>query len=136
MGLVQGPALSTAADPSHQDSGLSMARAHLPFLDALRGLAILLVFLHHSMGAALGYYTHPWKGIFPDFTAPHTYLPLFPLTLGHIGVAIFFVVSGFCIHLSHNRKRGQSWAHFAWQRFFRIYPPYLLALLVFYLSWP
>jgi len=38
--------------------------------------------------------------------------------------------------LSHIRGKGETWLFFAVKRFFRIYPPYLLALLVFYLSWP
>lgn len=110
--------------------------AHLPFLDVLRGVAILCVFLHHALGAAAKYYNQPWKGMFPDFLAAKTYWPLFPLTIGSCGVAIFFVVSGFCIHLSHCRSKAESWRSFMSKRFFRIYPPYLLALLVFYLSWP
>jgi peptidoglycan/LPS O-acetylase OafA/YrhL len=99
-------------------------------------VAILSVFLYHSLGTAIGYYNQPWKGTFPDFSAAGTYWPLFPLTLGSCGVAIFFVVSGFCIHLSHYRSKGESWRAFAVKRFFRLYPPYLLALSVFYLSWP
>jgi len=38
--------------------------------------------------------------------------------------------------LSHVRGKGETWLSFAIKRFFRIYPPYLLALLFFYLSWP
>jgi len=40
---------------------------HLPFLDALRGVAILSVFFHHALGAAAGYYSQPWRGNFPTF---------------------------------------------------------------------
>jgi peptidoglycan/LPS O-acetylase OafA/YrhL len=58
------------------------------------------------------------------------------LTYGHMGVAMFFVVSGFCIHLSHARSNSRSWVEFSRRRFFRIYPPYLLSLLVFYFMWP
>ena len=117
----------------------SAGTPHFPFLDVLRGLAILLVFLHHSLGAAYGYYWQPWKGLFPDFQSADAHWLLFPLTMGNCGVAIFFVVSGFCIHLSHIRRSSgssETWKAFAIKRFFRIYPPYILALLVFYLSWP
>jgi peptidoglycan/LPS O-acetylase OafA/YrhL len=122
--------------PEQTLATLSPKPTHLPFLDLLRGVAILCVFLHHALGAATGYYAQPWKGLFPDFFAAKTYWPLFPLTIGNCGVAIFFVVSGFCIHLSHSRSANESWYSFCVKRFFRIYPPYLIALLVFYLSWP
>ena len=39
------------------------------------------------------------------------------------------MVSGFCIHLSFTRK--PDWKDFFVRRFFRIYPPYLLAILFF-----
>src|ERR1700730_9917341 len=108
--------------------GRAMKR-HVAFLDSLRGLAILLVFTFHSLGAAFSRDTLPWGGWFQNFTGPRSFLALFPATLGWVGVAIFFVVSGFCIHLSFSRQ--PRWASFFWRRFFRIYPPYLAALLLF-----
>ena len=60
---------------------------------------------------------------------------LLPLSYGWAGVAIFFVVSGFCIHLSFERQ-GREWKEFFIRRFFRIYPAYLLTLLVFALLFP
>ncbi len=46
---------------------------------------------------------------------------------------MFFAISGFCIHLSHERSRHKGFTVFFLRRFFRIYPPYLaaLALVVF-----
>lgn len=58
------------------------------------------------------------------------------MTYGSAGVAVFFVVSGFCIHLSYQRNRNQSWRDFFHRRFFRIYPPYLAALALFFFVWP
>jgi peptidoglycan/LPS O-acetylase OafA/YrhL len=49
-------------------------------------------------------------------------------------VAIFFVVSGFCIHYSF--ARHPNWSTFFRRRFFRIYPPYLAALLFFSFVYP
>lgn len=109
---------------------------HLPFLDLFRGIAILVVFLFHAMHAAYEFTELPWKGLFRDFQALHSPLLLYPLTYGPMGVAMFFVVSGFCIHLSHARSSTQSWGDFSRKRFFRIYPPYLLAVVVFYSMWP
>jgi peptidoglycan/LPS O-acetylase OafA/YrhL len=56
---------------------------------------------------------------------------------------VFFVISGFCIYLSHARSRGEAarvyeqgqtpegWPLFFRKRFWRIYPPYVVALLLF-----
>jgi peptidoglycan/LPS O-acetylase OafA/YrhL len=46
-------------------------------------------------------------------------------------VPIFFVVSGFCIHLAYAKNERQGFGGFFTRRFFRIYPPYLMALLFF-----
>jgi len=110
--------------------------SHLPFLDAIRGIAILWVFTFHAMGSAYGWDHFAWKGWVRDFNEPGIPLFLFPLNFGPMGVAIFFVVSGFCIHLSHSRARTTGWQYFFHRRFFRIYPAYLLALLVFLFLWP
>jgi peptidoglycan/LPS O-acetylase OafA/YrhL len=47
-----------------------------------------------------------------------------------MGVPVFFVVSGFCIHVSF-QQQGQRWGSFFIRRFFRIYPAYLAALIFF-----
>lgn len=49
-----------------------------------------------------------------------------------MGVPIFFVVSGFCIHISFHQQ-GQHWGSFFIRRIFRIYPAYLAALIFFIL---
>jgi peptidoglycan/LPS O-acetylase OafA/YrhL len=93
---------------------------HILFLDHLRGLAIFIVFIFHSLQQ--------------DFTASRAWS--FPRSWGPLGVAIFFVISGFCIHLSHVRSREPGFGTFFIRRFFRIYPPYLVALLFFVLIFP
>jgi peptidoglycan/LPS O-acetylase OafA/YrhL len=113
-----------------------MQRDHLPFLDAIRGFAILSVMAYHSLSAAYGIDQLPWKGWFHDFQVPASFLLFLPVTLGWLGVPIFFVVSGFCIHLSHQRSKSKAWSVYFARRFFRIYPPYLVALLLFSFLWP
>ncbi|MGH7991096.1 MAG: acyltransferase family protein, partial [Limisphaerales bacterium] len=49
---------------------------------------------------------------------------------GFMGVPIFFAISGFCIHLSFYRQ-GQKWGSFFLRRFFRLYPAYMAAVLLF-----
>lgn len=109
---------------------------HLPFLDGIRGIAILAVFLFHSLGTSFGFDKLPWAGMFRDFDTSRSFLLLYPFTYGFAGVPIFFVVSGFCIHLSHQRSRDKKWTYFFNRRFFRIYPAYLIAICVFFFIWP
>ena len=48
------------------------------------------------------------------------------------GVGLFFVISGFCIHLAFLRSpRTFEAKDFYWRRFLRIYPAYFIALVVF-----
>jgi peptidoglycan/LPS O-acetylase OafA/YrhL len=61
--------------------------------------------------------------------------------LGFLGVQLFFVISGFCIHYSYlswkRKSPGEADRHFFprfySRRFWRIVPPYLIALVCFYL---
>jgi peptidoglycan/LPS O-acetylase OafA/YrhL len=50
---------------------------------------------------------------------------------GALGVSLFFVISGLCIRLSHIAAREFLLTNFYWRRFWRIYPPYLIALAAF-----
>src|SRR6266704_2118684 len=107
---------------------------HIDFLDHFRGIAAVAVFLFHSLGTACGRNQLPWANWIADFDVSRTFLVLLPFSLGWSGVAIFFVVSGFCIHLNFRRK--PDWRDFTLRRFFRIYPPYLFAVLFFSLLIP
>lgn len=90
-------------------------------IDALRGLAALWVVAHHCAGS---------------FVAPlreeHAFLYalLYPLAMGYVGVNLFLVISGFCIHQKLastpadqplRLRFGEFWA----RRFRRLYPPYV-----------
>lgn len=106
---------------------------HLDLLDYARAVAIISVVAFHCLcasGAQLFWST--WSR---NLNVPFFNLLLLPVNLGSLGVAIFFVVSGFCIHLSFQRQ-GRSYADFFIRRFFRIYPAYLAALLFFALLFP
>src|SRR5215469_5366122 len=103
--------------------------AHIGFLDHFRGIAILSVFLFHSLFATFHLSNLPWNGWFPDVASSKTLLLLLPVTMGWAGVAIFFVISGFCIHYSFH-QHGRNWRTFFLRRFFRICPPYFFAVLL------
>lgn len=101
---------------------------HVELLDFIRGVAILAVLVFHTLGLTFGHDSLPWSGWWRDFSGSFSFLCFLPVALlGQAGVAIFFVVSGFCIHVSFQRQ-GRQWGAFFTRRFFRIYPPYLLAL--------
>lgn len=109
---------------------LKESAKHIEFLDYVRGIAILNVFLFHSLQETFHFSSLPWDGLLRDFSVSKTFLLLLPASFGWAGVSIFFVVSGFCIHLSFH-KQGREWRSFFIRRFFRIYPPYFLALLLY-----
>ena len=71
-------------------------------LDALRGVAILLVVLYHGL----------------------------QLPMGYLGVQLFFVLSGFLITgiLLRTRARADYYPRFYWHRACRILPAYLLTI--------
>lgn len=105
---------------------------YLKRLDVLRGLAALGVFLLYQFNAVFPPAWFSWKGLFPDFSAVEPELLLFsPFTFGWVGVPVFFVLSGFLIHWSTLRSGQFNVSSFYWRRFWRIYPPYLLAVLIF-----
>jgi peptidoglycan/LPS O-acetylase OafA/YrhL len=101
---------------------------HVELLDYVRGIAIISVLFFHTLATVFGYAELPWNGWWRDFSVPPSFLCLLPFSFGQAGVPIFFVVSGFCIHLTFQQQR-QSWPGFFIRRFFRIYPPYLAALV-------
>lgn len=122
-------------------------------IDAARGAAALWVLAYH----ATLYLTLPLcgglLGSYPDWLGTgHTasvlvdprsfegwdkflYALIQPCLSGHLGVAMFFVISGFCIHmpLAHKQLYKPSAAIAAWsyckRRFFRLYPTHLFALI-------
>ncbi len=104
-------------------------------VDQLRGLAALAVVVCHL--AVSGYREAPNLD-----GGPWPWLALL-LGFGYLGVPFFFVISGFCIHLPHARalaREGSSapaprWRHFFARRFWRLYPPYLAALVVALALW-
>jgi peptidoglycan/LPS O-acetylase OafA/YrhL len=112
--------------------------SHLERIDVLRAVAILLVIACHFFPFVTGQWDFFWRGSWRNVQDVHTPLMwfLYPLAWGWSGVSLFFVISGFCIHhsyLKHEETEGGPFLKkFFWKRFWRIYPPYFLALMVFY----
>jgi len=104
----------------------------LQSIDALRGVAALGVVLYHAV-------IQPPNAVPGNlFRWPVRLLQL-GSSFGYIGVFLFFVISGFCIHLqwAKSRANGQSqsieFGSFWRRRIRRLYPPYLIAFALFLL---
>ncbi|MEH2165241.1 MAG: acyltransferase [Nostoc sp.] len=123
----------------------SKLKSQLVQLDVIRGLAIIGVFLFHLYGYTFDNDEFPFLGNFRDYSQiPNSAFLIFsPYQYGYLGVTLFFILSGFCIHLSFLRytstleEKGIIFRFdifvkdFFIKRFFRIYPAYLVALLLF-----
>lgn len=95
-------------------------------IDALRGIAALLVVLFH--------YTTRFDQLFG-----HAEAPIFTTPWGHYGVNLFFLISGFVIYMTLERTRSVS--DFVVSRFSRLYPAFWAAVpltwvVVFFLGLP
>jgi peptidoglycan/LPS O-acetylase OafA/YrhL len=111
------------------------ARSRWERVDQLRGLAALAVVVCHLAVSAYRQAPNLDGGPWP-------WLALI-LGFGYLGVPLFFVISGFCIHLPHARAlvratpapAAPDWRRFFGRRFWRLYPPYLAALVVAVALW-
>lgn len=107
----------------------SHGSARLRSIDALRGAAALAVVLYHAVG-------QPRAGAsaFASLLARYAHAAV---SYGYTGVFLFFVISGFCIHLSQAKAQAAGrttrveFFSFWRRRVRRLYPPYLVALALF-----
>ena len=130
---------STAARfPGNQESGPLAAgklaaehkRAHTEWIDAFRGFAAMWVIIFHSRVAL-------WVGFHDIHNNPGAYSHLDrllawlspPAACGGSAVMLFFLISGFCIHLPYvGSDRPFNLKQYGLRRAFRILPPYLFAV--------
>lgn len=98
-------------------------KQHLPALDGLRAVAVLLVIWTHVPADVLGHTAELAKRF---------------AQAGYLGVDIFFVLSGFLITriLLVDRDHGRPLSHFLARRFLRIFPIYYLTLALLALLAP
>lgn len=102
-----------------------LAAERLVGIDILRGLAVLAVVMNHTPHYAMGgFRENPW------------FFPALLMDYGYLGVSLFVLISGFCIHRRAAIKAtttGQyslNWIDFWKKRFWRLYPPYFVAMLL------
>ncbi len=110
-----------------QETLAARVATHIPALDGLRGLAVLLVLMHHfGRGGQVDYPRFAGKVFFSI------------ATLGWVGVDLFFVLSGFLITGILVRAKGSDhyFLNFFARRTLRIFPLYYLVLVVCWILLP
>jgi peptidoglycan/LPS O-acetylase OafA/YrhL len=117
---------------------MQIGQKHIADLDALRGLAIILVVAFHAqefLAPGFAFLPSQIPGFFwspSDVGWQRFLLNISPTALGWSGVDLFLLLSGFLIHWSTlNRSSKFSLMDFYQRRFWRIYPTYLFVLVVF-----
>lgn len=115
-----------------------MTKQYLHRVDAIRGLAILLVLSYHTLLLLFPGYeakTYSENGVLIIDDLKTAILNFNPIGQGWIGVELFLVISGFLIHFTYLQSQNSfKWNTFFSKRFWRIYPPYLLVLLFFFIN--
>jgi peptidoglycan/LPS O-acetylase OafA/YrhL len=122
--------------PSVTSAAKAEPKLRLHSIDILRGVAAISVAFYHIWGHDGGY-AFPSIGIVPQ--SQHitffTYL-VSPFRWGYLGVSLFLVLSGFCIHLPYARKKYAKGSYefkgrpFFARRIWRLYPAYFVAVMV------
>jgi peptidoglycan/LPS O-acetylase OafA/YrhL len=107
----------------------------MPELDALRGVAVLLVLLFHGL-------TYPFGDASRTGTTGAAHLLMRLSTIGWVGVPLFFVLSGFLITgiLVDEKRSPRYFRDFYVRRALRILPAFVAVLVALKLlgiaSWP
>jgi peptidoglycan/LPS O-acetylase OafA/YrhL len=120
----------TRSESSPQTAGQSdgqtipIARKHLAALDGIRFIAAFCVLLGH------GYW---YVVLGQTISGPLGPLSLLMLSLPGPGMTLFFVLSGFVIHLNYHRTVSADWSgtfDFFIARFSRLYPLFLVVFVI------
>jgi peptidoglycan/LPS O-acetylase OafA/YrhL len=96
----------------------------LPELDAIRGIAAAIVVFHHYLLMQIDNHTvisNPVRRLLQVIE---------PVKYGHSAVLLFFVLSGLVLAFPYLRGKSQPYSVFLIRRVFRIYVPYLAALML------
>ena len=97
-------------------------RTYFPHVEGLRGVAALYVFLYHLWQTGIAH-AGATLGVLLPFTLPW-------LQYGHFAVAVFIVISGYCLGLPVAQSGRFDPRRFALRRARRLGPAYVAALLL------
>ena len=100
----------------------AMGMGRLRYIDALRGIAALLVLWLHVANS--------FRAVSPETAAHVRWLNDFvtQIDIGRVGVVVFFLISGFVIPFSIKPTGDAPIGSFVIRRLFRIYPAYWLSV--------
>lgn len=100
-------------------------------LDAMRGVAAMVVVTYHALGVGPHTASIGWEWWLPQIAA-------YTVHFAYAGIYLFFVISGFCIHLYWAKSRATGihqpvidFRSFWKRRVRRLYPPYFAALALY-----
>ena len=117
------------ADPKQAVRTSSSQR--LPSLDGLRGIAAMVVVVHHALLT--------WPVLYAQYAAPNresatwwlTFTPLHITWAGREAVTVFFILSGIVLVLPYlGPKKVGTWPGYLVRRIMRLYPPVAAALVL------
>ena len=117
------------ADPKQAVRTSSSQR--LPSLDGLRGIAAMVVVVHHALLT--------WPVLYAQYTGPNresatwwlTFTPLHITWAGREAVTVFFILSGIVLVLPYlGPKKVGTWPGYLVRRIMRLYPPVAAALVL------
>ncbi len=118
---------------------MAFKKLDLSFLDGVRGSSAVFVLISHTRwllweGYSNGYIYHPQ--LYNQFDKFLMYFLTF-FRYGRAAVMLFFVLSGFVIHLRYSAKLSENpatfkfdWIDYVFRRAKRIYPPLIFALIL------
>jgi peptidoglycan/LPS O-acetylase OafA/YrhL len=113
-------ALRSDPSPDRPSAAAASPRPHFPCLEGIRAIAASMVVVHHA------------SGVVGRSQSGYVQTPALVMDMG---VAIFFVLSGFLIyrpfvHAHLEGERPQRTRSFLWRRFLRIVPAYWAAFTI------
>src|SRR4051794_8180768 len=117
----------SVAEQTKQQTG-----GRLAALDGLRGIAAVVVLLHHAMYTNPDFPGAPGTGTAPTGSAMWwiSYTPLKLFTAGVESVVVFFVLSGLVVTLPVIKKRGFDWVAYFPRRAVRLLVPVMASVLL------
>ena len=109
----------------------SLDSRRLYAIEVLRGLAAIWVLLFHARGFFLRTEEIAQQNV---YNLSSSWNPIrigdYIVSQGWIGVSLFFIVSGFCVHLPFASKKPFDLRQYLYRRLFRLWPPYAVAIVL------